>query len=146
MATNLTTLIYPVSTSITNVPNVSARIANSIDISLANNSLSASSLPVDNGLGQKIGLTNLRSGNGTILKISGTSYYNFNSYLQVRRNNANYQDAELVYSKLICPFENFDIDLPAGIQGAPVHVLFSTTPLLAILSVPVYFFTVNYKL
>ena len=117
---NLTTLLYPVSVFSTNLPTV----------------LTTSSTNV---------LSSRFTATGTVFNIQGISLNSATTYLQIRINNASYTSSTLIFSRIINPNENFDINLPYGIQGSPFHIVLSNSPTTINLPDDLYFFTVSYK-
>ena len=117
---NLSTLLYPVSVFSINLPTV----------------LTTSSTNV---------LSSRFTASGTVFNIQGASFNTQQSYLQIRVNNASAAAASLLFTRIIKPNENFDINLPYGIRGSPFHVVLSNSPTTVNISDDVYFFTVSYK-
>jgi len=139
---NLTTLLYPVSAAVTNIPNpISAIVTNlvSLEVNTNNCVLSSTGMPGVPALSSRF------TDSGIIMYINGASYNTETSYLQVRVNNNNYNNATLVMSKILPPNENFEITIPYGIRGNPFHIIVCDSPVQPTLTENLIFISVNYK-
>jgi len=139
---NLTTLLYPVSAAVTNIPNpISAIVTNIVTLEVNTNNcvLSSTGMPGVPALSSRF------TDSGIIMYINGASYNTETSYLQVRVNNNNVNNATLVVSKILPPNENFEITIPYGIRGNPFHIIVCDSPVQPTLTDNQTFFSVNYK-
>ena len=127
----LTSLLYPVSAAITNPVTLEVNTNNCV--------LSSTGMPGIPALSSRF------TDSGIIMYINGASYSTETSYLQVRVNNNNVNNATLVMSKILHPTENFEITIPYGIRGNPFHIVVSTSPVDLNSTSDLYFLTINYK-
>ena len=171
---NLTTLLYPVSAAVTNIPNpISAVVTGTVTANLGAQAYQS----VNDGIASYVGdygtfpisgpvtlevntnncvlsstgmpgvpsLSSRFTDSGIIMYINGASYNTETSYLQVRVGNNNFNNATLVMSRILPPNQNFEITIPYGIRGSPFHVIVCDSPVQPSLTDNQTFFSVNYK-